>query len=223
MGRGSIGRFRELWGLLPAWLLLGWTLSAYGQDLSLRSYSFPTIGLAIGIPENWAPSELVTTTRAQFFAKFGWNYRGDDAEAVWSAFGSFSHVDVDSSLVPADSAYSAHFLTLFVERSPTMYKKWLCRLGRRSLMRDIDEVKAGTTVLSERRLPAPSPSADQAGVYGIGFVRVAAGSRLPTVGRLYTFVHREKCYSIKIESTSARSGDNERLHDRMFRTLQLVE
>jgi len=165
----------------------------------------------------------VTTTKAQFFAKFGWKYGGEDGGDLWSAFGSFSHVDVDSSLVPSDSAYSTHFLTLFVERSPTLYRKWLCRLGRRSLMTDIDEVKAGTTVVSERRLPAPSPSADQVGMFGIGFTRIAAGARLPTVGRAYAFVHRDMCYSIKIESTSARAGDNEHLHDRMFRTLKLVE
>ncbi len=210
---------------VPGLFLLVSTLAyqVNAQDVALRTQVFPEIGLSLALPDAWSSSDLVVTTRAEFFGKFGWNYRGDDAEAVWSAFGSFSHVDVDSSLVPADSAYRTHFLTLFVERSPTLYRQWLCRLGRRSLMTDIDEVKAGTTVVSERRLPAPSPSADQVGVYGIGFTRIAAGARLPTVGRMYAFVHREMCYSIKIESTSARAEENERLHERMFRSLRLME
>ena len=41
-----------------------------------------------------------------------------------------------------------------------------------------------------------------------------------TTGHVYTFVHQEKCYEFRLESTSANPVESIRLHERIINSLE---
>ncbi len=201
---------------------LALAVPAPAQD-ALVLHRYDSLGIWIGVPEAWTQSRVTTTTKAEFFGKFGWNYTGGDAGEVWSAFGSFSHVEVDEALEPADEAYRMHVLTLFVSRARTYYSQWLCRRGRRSLWEPMVAAPAGGTLVDDRRLRPPTMPGEQIPMFGRAYTLQHATAPVPTVGRIYAFTRDERCYVLRLESTTADAVAADRLHDRVFGWLRVLE
>ena len=195
----------------------------FAQNEALVEYDYRDVGLLFSVPDSWTHNGMMAKTKAEFIAEFGWNYTRPDAKDLWHAYGSFIGLDVDSTLVPSDSAYALHKLTIFVERSPTWVKQWLCRLGRRSIWGDDEAERPEMEVVNEWALDRVPIKTDFFGGYGKVFELKSRRTVLPILRHEYSFVHKEKCYQIKLESTAARKADSVALHERVLDSFRLVE
>jgi hypothetical protein len=193
------------------------------QEAAFRTFDFQEVELQFSVPENWVHSGLVTKTKSEFIREFGRVYEQPDSAEVWSAFTSFNRVEVDSSLVPSDSAYSIHFLTIFVQRSRTLYRQWLCWHDRRSLWEGNEQRTPESRVISEKRLRGGRSVPPIIGVYAKEYELATERVEVSTLGHVTSFVHEEKCYRIKLESTSVDTNQSAWLHDRILRTVRILD
>ena len=197
--------------------------AAVAQSQAMQEYDYGGLGLAFSVPSTWTHNGVVITTKADFIRQFGRTYNEPDSSSVWNAYGSFFYIDIDSSRVPAEDAYAIHRLTLSVQRSRTMYRKLLCRFGKKSLWEDVELVKADARLVSEENISSPASISQLFGNYAKAYERTTAGTNLPTIGRMYRFYMQERCYTLKIESTSQRKSQNKRLHEVIVNSLKLVK
>lgn len=205
-------------------LMLCWAPPAFAQVDTVRDYSeYKTIGLAFDVPDNWTHDGITTTTKSEFIREFGFNYQKPDGDEIWRAHGRFSFVEVDSTLMPSDSAHALHFFTIFVARSRTLYKQWLCRHGKQSLFEEIDYAPPEATVVRSEDLSPPRLLENDRTVYGKAYELAKEGVPLPTIGRIYTFNHEERCYRIKIESTAIDRRHSIRMQERIANSIQVID
>lgn len=196
---------------------------AAAQTPPLKPYDvYRAIGLAVSVPATWTHDGITTTTKAEFIRKFGFNYDKADNDEIWRAHGRFSLIEVDSTLIPSDSAYALHFFTIFVERSRTLYKQWLCRHGKETLFSEMDFVPPGATIAQAEDIGPPRQLQDGWTVYGKAYELTKEGVTLPIVGRIYSFNHEEQCYSIKLESTAPDRRNSIRMHERIANSLEVI-
>ena len=195
---------------------------AIAQDQAFRQYDYSSVGLAFSVPAGWTHNGLATTTKAAFIKQFGWIYDKPDAGDIWNAVGSFSSVDVDSSLVPSDSAYTLHHLTIFVSRANTLYKQWLCNFRRISIWEPRPVVKADDRLFREFRIDPPDMPDGLSSAYGKYYEYAGKDAPLPTIGHVFSFVHQERCFDIRLESTSANMMHYATLHDQILNTVRLM-
>ena len=204
-------------------LLLGPVFPTQGQVVWYQDYFLDEIGLRVSVPGEWTHEGINTTTKREFIKNFGWNYTGPEANDVWSSFTSFRHMEVDTTLATADSIQSTHFYTIRVERSRTLFKRWLCGHGMRSTFEELDDEKPGTTVLGERKFKSKVLDVEGFGVFEKSYERSGSHSSRITTGHLYSFSHKDRCYIFKIESTSPENPSLSRLHQSIFSMVQLIE
>ena len=192
----------------------------YAQEMHFVKHDYAEIGLSFLLPANWEHDGLNTTTKAAFIKEFGWNYDKPDANDIWNAFGSFSSISIDSTLLPNDAAFEMHKMTIFVNRAQTMYRQWLCKQRRENILDSKPLINNGFALVKEdwvrsvnlpRNLPDASAKSYQ---YYTGEVY------LLTQGHVYTFIHQDKCYEIKIESTTSDPTGSIRLHERIINSLE---
>ena len=202
------------------WLLFSGT--AFSQVPDLIEYDYGDIGLFFSVPDTWTHNGVMTKTKAEFIKQFGWNYTKPDAGDLWHAFGSFISVEVDSSLIPSDSAYSIHKLTIAVERSPTWLKQWLCRIGKRFLWDDRGPEGRDVEIVSEKSIDQKYFQSGLLEEFGKEYWLSTRQTNLTTLGRVISFVHQERCYEIKMESTSANLAKAAHLHEQIMGTMKLM-
>ena len=106
---------------------------ASAQEMQFKKQDYGEVGLSFMLPSSWEHDGLNTTTKAAFIKQFGWTYTQPDADDIWSAMGSFSSISVDSTLLPYDSAFEMHNMTLYVNRANTLYRRWLCLQRKKSV------------------------------------------------------------------------------------------
>ncbi|MFK7848826.1 MAG: hypothetical protein AB8G77_26300 [Rhodothermales bacterium] len=225
----STGIHRQAWRLLflhclPLCALLSFTSTnaAHAQSTPLQHYDYRKIGLSISVPAHWLHDGLTTTTKAEFIKKFGWHYDKPDANDIWNAVGSFSSIEVDSTRLPSDDAYSMHRLTIFVNRANTLYKQWLCRFGRANLWQAKPLINEANTLTSERKIGPFEQPAGIARGFGKSYEYTSNEPGLPTLGHTFYFVHQERCFEINIESSTTEAATNESLHQDILNKISLV-
>ena len=201
-------------------VLLLITGTAGAQESDFLEYDYAALGLSLSVPSTWTYNGMLATTKTEFIKEFGRTYTGADGSDLWRAFGSFISLEVDSTLVPSDSAYSLHELRIFVERSPTWIKQWLCRFGKRTIWREEPQTRE-MVVVQERTLENAPIQPDIFGVYGKVYELKSARTNLSTLRHVYAFVHQKRCYNIEIESTSAKKMEAAYLHERILGTLKV--
>ncbi len=191
------------------------------QDAAFQAYDYSPIGLHFQVPKQWTHDGLTTTTKAEFIKQFGWIYTKPDADDIWNAVGRFSSMSVDSSLIPSDSAYTIHSLIIFVNRANTLYKRWLC-LHRRSNIFEARPLVKDNHILTidEHVTPynLPSGLTDAKGRF---YEYYSDQIRVPTTGHVFTFVHQEKCFELKLESTSSDVFAATVLHSQILNSIKL--
>ena len=198
------------------------TCNAFAQQPAFQRYDYSEIGLQFNLPAHWTQDGLSTTTKAAFIKQFGWVYDKPDANFIWSAVGSFSSVEVDSTLMPSDSAYAIHNFNIFVGRANTIYKKWLCRHHRLNVWQAKPLVKEGDILLDKNNiwplhLPDGLPNAK-----GIMYEYVSRGSQLSTLGHVFSFVHETRCFELRLESTSSNLAGSKILHQDILNSVSLT-
>ena len=208
--------------ILFVFSLIAGTGNVIAQAQALKPYDYSRIGLTFSVPESWQHAGTSVTTKAAFIKQFGWTYDKPDAGDVWSAVGSFSSVAVDSTLIPSDSAYTIHHLTIFVSRSNTLYKQWLCRHRRSSLWAEKPLVRDSYTLLSSDKMGPYDLPTGLSNAYGIVYEYASQQSPLSTLGHVFSFVHQEKCFEIQLESTSALPTERLMLHRRILDTVKIT-
>ncbi len=72
-------------------------------------------------------------------------------------------------------------------------------------------------------LPPPRQLRDRWTVYGKAYEMIREGDAVPTTGRMYTFNREERCYRIKLESTSPDRRYTTRMHERIISSLGFIE
>ena len=190
------------------------------QDAPYRMYDYGEIGLTFMVPSSWEHDGLRVTTKAAFIKKFGWIYDKPDANDIWSAVGSFSSITVDSTLLPSDSSFSMHKMTLYVNRAHTLYRRWLCLHRRASILEARPLVNDGFILVQEdkiSRYDLPSALSD---ANGNAYQYYSGQVDLLTQGHVFSFVHQEKCYEIRIESTTADPDGSARVHEHIFNSFK---
>ena len=207
-----------LW-LVSLWMCTG---TVYGQATAFKAYDYSKMGLSLSVPDSWHHAGSNITTKAAFIKQFGWTYDKPDAGDIWSAVGSFSSMTVDSTLMPSDSAYTLHHLTIFVSRSNTLYKRWLCRHRRSSVWSEKPLVKSGQHLLTSNKMGPFDLPMGLSTAYGKGYEYSSKQSDLSTLGHVFSFVHQEKCFEIQLETTSAFQAERLALHKRILDTVRLV-
>ncbi len=185
-------------------------------------YDYSAVGLAFSVPENWTHNGLSTTTKAAFIKQFGWIYDKPDAGDIWNAVGSFSSVNVDSSLIPSDSAYTIHHLTIFVSRANTLYKQWLCKFRRSSILEPRPVVKEDDMLFLEKRIGEVELPYGLSSAYGKYYEYAGKNAPLPTVGHVFSFLHQERCFDIRLESTTAELKQYAALHNQILASVKLM-
>lgn len=202
-------------------ILLLITGVAGAQESDFLQYDYAALDLSLSVPSTWTHNGMLATTKTEFIKQFGRTYTGPDGNDVWHAFGSFISLEVDSTMVPSDSAYSMHELKIFVERSPTWIKQWLCRFGKRSIWKEDEPYSAEMVIVQEKTLENAPFQPDIFGVYGKVYELKSARTNLSTLRHVYAFVHEKRCYQIEIESTSAKKSEAAYLHERILGTLKI--
>ena len=198
------------------------SINTFAQPTDFRTYNYSDIGLQFTIPSNWTEDGLATTTKAAFIKQFGWIYDKPDAQDVWSAVGSFSSLEVDSTLIPSDSAYTLHRLTIFVSRANTLYKQWLCKYRRNSLWQAKPLVKEGDTLIRDDgfwpyELPEGLSTAK-----GQSYEFIPSQAKVPTLGHVFSFIHESRCFELKLESTATNMLLTKSLHAYILKSVSLT-
>ena len=193
---------------------------ARAQEVHFVKQDYSEVGLTFMVPASWEHDGLLTTTKAAFIKHFGWTYDKPDANDIWSAVGSFSSVSVDSTLLPYDSAFEMHKMNLYVNRAQTLYKRWLC------LQRKIDPLESKPLIngkyqlVQRNKIRSSSLPPNLSGAKGIAYQYDTGRVNLITYGHIYTFIHQEKCYEIKLESTTADPLSSIRMHELIINSVE---
>ena len=194
----------------------------HAQDVDFLTYDYGEIGLTFDVPATWEHDGLRTTTKAAFIKQFGWIYDKPDANDIWSAVGSFSSITVDSTLFPSDTAFEMHKMTVFVNRAHTLYRRWLCLQRKASFLEDKPLINGGYALIREDRVRSFDLPRSLSDVSGTSYQYYSGHIDLLTQGHVFTFVHQEKCYEIRIESTTADPANNIQLHEQILRSLERI-
>lgn len=210
----SVCFFFTLYLMLP--------LTALAQIDGFRTYDYGEIGLSLSIPASWQHDGLSTTTKAAFIAQFGWHYDKPDAGDIWNAVGRFSSVEVDSSRLPDASAYVIHNLTVFVNRAHTLYRKWLCRQHRSAVWEAKPLVSSGGNLIENNKIDPFEVPANLSGATLQNYTYATGAGQALTHGHIASFVHEERCFDIKIESTASSVPYIKRLHNQILSQLTRV-
>ena len=182
------------------------------QEINFLVYDYSEVGLTFMVPAEWEHDGLTTTTKAEFIKHFGWVYDEPDANDLWSAYGSFSSVAVDSTRLPSDASLTIHTMKVFVNRAHTFYKRWLCLYRKNNILESKPLVNEGYALVQEKRMAPLELPPNLSDAKGISYQYHSRQVNLPTYGHVYTFVHQDKCYEIRLESTSANPIWSNRLH-----------
>ena len=177
----------------------------------------------MSVPAEWTHEGINTTTKQEFIKNFGWNYNGPEADEVWNSFTSFRHIEIDTSKAAADSIFSTHFFTIRVERSRTLFKRWLCGHGMRSTFEELDDEKPGTDVQKEHKYKSPTLEMDGFGVFEKKYERQSGLPDRTLTGHLFSFSHKDRCYIFRLESTSPQSNQDSRLHQSIFSQVRVIK
>lgn len=194
----------------------------YAQEEHFRRYDYGDIGLTFMVPAHWEHDGLNSTTKAAFIKHFGWLYDEPDASDIWNAFGSFSSVSVDSTLLPSDSALTMHKMTIFVNRAHTLYRRWLCLQQRESVLKSKPLINSRYALIKQDRISSFDLPENMDNASAKSYLYYTGDVELPTMGHLYTFVHEDKCYEIRLESTMFDPAKSVRMHERIISSVERV-
>ncbi len=212
----------HLLGLLFVFQLNFAAAQTTAQTAAFTRYDYSAVGLSFSVPEDWTHNGLSTTTKAAFIKQFGWIYDKPDAGEIWNAVGSFSKVSIDSTLIPSDSAYTIHHLTIFVSRANTLYKQWLCKYRRDNILEPRPVIKEDDWLFREQRIDDLELPFGLSSAYGLYYEYAGKNAPLPTVGHVFSFLHQERCFDIRLESTTAALKQYAALHDQILASMKLI-
>lgn len=197
-------------------------VAASAQNRSFRTYTFREMDLRVSVPASWTHNGMVARSKAEFIRSFGRTYDKPDGADLWNAFSSFIDVDVDSTRLPAEAAYHVHRFTIVVERASTWLKQWLCRWGKRPIWTDRLVLHAGARLIEEEVLRRSHLPAGLPGAFGKRYVFETPASPAITVGHVLFFPHEQRCYELRLESTSDDPQGSTRLQRQVLEMLALM-
>ena len=201
-------------------LLMLYAFPLHAQDMQFLLHDYSPIGLTFMVPANWEHDGLTVTTKAGFIKQFGWVYDKPDADDIWNAVGGFSSFPVDSSAAPTEQAFEMHKMTVFVSRAHTLYRRWLCLHRRNGVFEARPLINEQFTLVEKDNIRPFDLPPNLSDANGVSYRYYAGQTRLPTQGHVFTFVHQEKCYELRLESTAANPNKSTRVHERILNSLE---